>query len=92
VRTETFPTSLPPTHRLPVEEVQHALSGARRVVFLDDDPTRTQTVRQLPVMTSWSVDDIRWALREPTAGYIVFAGNVGDDDALADVVDRLEPK
>jgi hypothetical protein len=66
VRTETFPTSLPPTHRVPVEEVQHAVSDARRVVFLGDDPTRTQTVG--------------------------FAGNVGDDDALADVVDRLEPK
>jgi uncharacterized protein YgbK (DUF1537 family) len=71
VTTETFPTSLPPTHRVSVEEVQHALSGARRVVFLDDDPTGTQTVRQLPVLTSWSVDDIRWALREPTAGFFI---------------------
>ncbi|KAA9162569.1 hypothetical protein FPZ12_010925 [Amycolatopsis acidicola] len=48
-----------------------ALDGARRVVFLDDDPTGTQTVRDLPVLTRWSVEDIQWALRQDTAGFFV---------------------
>ena len=31
----------------------------RRVVFLDDDPTGTQTIADLPVLTSWSVADLQ---------------------------------
>jgi uncharacterized protein YgbK (DUF1537 family) len=71
VSIQTFPTALPPARRVPVEDVQRALVGAHRVVFLDDDPTGTQTVRDLPVLTRWSVEDIRWALRQPTAGFFV---------------------
>ncbi|GHH84570.1 hypothetical protein GCM10018793_49340 [Streptomyces sulfonofaciens] len=52
-------------------QVRRALAGARRVVFLDDDPTGTQTVRDLPVLTRWSVDDVRWALRRETPGFFV---------------------
>jgi len=39
-------------------------SGAR-VVVLDDDPTGTQTVRDVPVVTNWSVPSLRWALVQP---------------------------
>ena len=31
-------------------------------VVLDDDPTGTQSVADLPVLTAWAVDDFRWAL------------------------------
>ena len=44
-----------------VDEVQ----AGRRLVVLDDDPTGTQTIADIPVLTSWSVDDIRWAFRQP---------------------------
>lgn len=30
-------------------------------VVLDDDPTGTQSVADLPVLTAWEVDDFRWA-------------------------------
>ncbi|MHA6523318.1 four-carbon acid sugar kinase family protein [Tessaracoccus sp. G1721] len=30
-------------------------------VVLDDDPTGTQSVADLPVLTAWDVDDFRWA-------------------------------
>lgn len=63
--------SLPAVRPVPVEQVREALRGARRVVFLDDDPTGTQAIRDLPVLTRWSVDDIAWALRQPTAGFFV---------------------
>jgi uncharacterized protein YgbK (DUF1537 family) len=43
----------------------------RRVVFLDDDPTGTQTIADLPVLTSWTVDDLQWALQQPTTGFFV---------------------
>lgn len=34
----------------------------RRLVVLDDDPTGTQSVADLPVLTGWSEDDLAWAL------------------------------
>jgi uncharacterized protein YgbK (DUF1537 family) len=65
------PDSLPALRVVPAAKVQHALVGAHRVVVLDDDPTGTQTVRDLPVLTSWSVDDIAWALAQPTAAFFI---------------------
>jgi len=43
----------------------------RRLVVLDDDPTGTQSIADLPVLTSWSVDDLRWALQQPTTAFFV---------------------
>ncbi|HEY0804006.1 MAG TPA: four-carbon acid sugar kinase family protein [Pseudonocardiaceae bacterium] len=43
-----------------------------RVAVLDDDPTGTQTVADIPVLTSWSVDDLRWAFdRGPGVFYVL---------------------
>lgn len=36
--------------------------GARHLVVLDDDPTGTQSVAGLPVLTDWTDDDLAWAL------------------------------
>jgi len=36
---------------------------ARTLVVLDDDPTGTQSVAGLPVLTRWRVDDLGWAMR-----------------------------
>lgn len=36
--------------------------SARRLVVLDDDPTGTQSVADLPVLTDWTEDDLAWAL------------------------------
>lgn len=33
-----------------------------RWIVLDDDPTGTQSVRDLPVLTAWTTEDLRWAL------------------------------
>jgi uncharacterized protein YgbK (DUF1537 family) len=39
-----------------------------KVVVLDDDPTGTQTVAGVPVLTSWTVGDLTWGLEhaDPT--------------------------
>lgn len=69
-----------------------AFDGARRVVFLDDDPTGTQTVRDLPVLTRWSVEDIQWALRQTTAGFFVLTNtrSLGPEDTAARDRDVVE--
>jgi len=39
--------------------IQHQLQSAgQKVVVLDDDPTGTQTVHGIPVLTNWSVNDL----------------------------------
>jgi len=39
----------------------------RTVVAVDDDPTGTQTVYEVPVLTEWSVDSLTSVLAEPDA-------------------------
>ena len=58
----------------PVREVGTNLDEIRaghRLVVLDDDPTGTQSVADLPVLTRWSVPDVRWALQQPTTAFFV---------------------
>ncbi len=62
---------LPPVRPVSAAEVDAALAGGPRLVVLDDDPTGTQTIAGLPVLTDWSVDDLRWALRQDSAAFFV---------------------
>jgi len=50
-------------------------SGGRKIVILDDDPTGTQTVHGLPVLTTWSVQTLRAALQEPGPGFFVLTNS-----------------
>jgi uncharacterized protein YgbK (DUF1537 family) len=66
----------------------------RRVVVLDDDPTGTQTIADLPVLTSWSVEDLQWALQQPTTGFFILTNtrSLSETDAAErnrQVVDAL---
>jgi uncharacterized protein YgbK (DUF1537 family) len=79
------PEPLPATRPVAAADVRAALAGARRVVFLDDDPTGTQTVRDLPVLTRWTADDVRWALRQDVPGFFVLTNtrSLAPEDAAA---------
>jgi uncharacterized protein YgbK (DUF1537 family) len=53
-----FPADTP----VPAEQVAASVAASKRVlVVLDDDPTGTQSVADLPVLTAWEADDFRWA-------------------------------
>lgn len=73
LRTTTFPDldELPPVRPVTAREVAAAIAGGPRLVVLDDDPTGTQTVAGVPVLTQWSVDDLRWALRQDSPAFFV---------------------
>jgi len=60
-----------------------AVAGAPVVVVLDDDPTGTQTVRDVPVLTAWDEDGLRWALRQGRAGFFVLTNTRSLDPADA---------
>ncbi len=49
--------------------------SGRRLVVLDDDPTGTQTVAGLPVLTRWDGDDLRWAFGQQAAAFFVLTNS-----------------
>ena len=67
---------------LTVDEVR----AGRRLVVLDDDPTGTQTIADIPVLTSWSVEDLRWAFRQPTTAFFILTNTRSLTEA--DAVER----
>lgn len=75
--------ALPPPRRIDAEALAAHVAAGKRVVVLDDDPTGTQTIADLPVLTRWSVSDLRWALQQPTTGFFVLTNSrsLGESDA-----------
>ncbi len=60
---EQLLSSHPAAVELTAETVRNARgSSAHRLVVLDDDPTGTQSVGDLPVLTGWTEEDLFWAL------------------------------
>lgn len=47
----------------------------RKVIVLDDDPTGTQTVHDVHVLTEWMVDTIAEALLEDKAGFYILTNS-----------------
>ncbi|MGP4030918.1 four-carbon acid sugar kinase family protein [Pseudarthrobacter sp. 1C304] len=74
--------AFPAEVRIPARTVAAAVeasseSSPRILVVLDDDPTGTQSVADLPVLTRWDVADFTWAFshringRRPDAVYVL---------------------
>lgn len=60
---------IPDPVEIPATAVAEAREAAPRVlVVLDDDPTGTQSVADLPVLTSWDIEDFAWAFRHRIDG------------------------
>ncbi|MFE9446057.1 four-carbon acid sugar kinase family protein [Streptomyces sp. NPDC006602] len=76
---------LPPVREVSAAEVAARISDGPRLVVLDDDPTGTQTVADVPVLTFWTVDDLRWALRQDSAVFFVLTNtrSLSPEDAAA---------
>lgn len=56
----------------------------RVLIVLDDDPTGTQSVADLPVLTDWSVESLEWALaQQRPAVYVMTNSRSLDPDEAA---------
>ena len=65
-----LPDEWPVDLRTQIQEKVNA--SKRKVVVLDDDPTGTQTVHSIPVLTDWSVETLKTQLsNDPPAFYIL---------------------
>jgi len=71
-----------PTDTTP-DDVRAVRTDARQLVVLDDDPTGTQSVADLPVLNAWSVDDLAWALGTGAAAVYVMTNSRSLDPASA---------
>jgi uncharacterized protein YgbK (DUF1537 family) len=60
----------------PLPSIRAALAASRRkLVILDDDPTGTQTVRDLTVVTCWDVATLRAEFEAPTPGFFILTNS-----------------
>jgi uncharacterized protein YgbK (DUF1537 family) len=78
VDASEYLASQPPELRVPdaLEKIRHQVSeSGRRLAVLDDDPTGTQTVHGVPVLTTWTVEDLRWALEQPSSTFYVLTNS-----------------
>lgn len=74
----------PPEVVVSAAEVAATVAADGRVlVVLDDDPTGTQSVAGLPVLTRWEVEDLTWALEEGSAACYVLTNTRSLDPADA---------
>ncbi|MHB1170905.1 MAG: four-carbon acid sugar kinase family protein [Lacisediminihabitans sp.] len=53
------------------------------VVVLDDDPTGSQSVQGVPVLTRWNSQDLRWAFAQPARAFFVLTNTRGLNDREA---------
>lgn len=82
MKVEVRPTEMIFSELPPFEEIdlRRPIEEARRqkidiVIVLDDDPTGTQTIYGIPVLTSWAVDGIRQELIDGTPIFYILTNS-----------------
>ena len=72
-----------------LEEIQRrVMQSGRRVVVLDDDPTGVQSVHDVPVLTTWTVEDLRWALAQPSPTFYILTNSRSFPETEAVAINR----
>ncbi len=75
---------LMPARPISAEDVRSVRArGARPLIVLDDDPTGTQSVADLPVLNAWAPDDLEWALGTGAAAVYVMTNSRSLDPEAA---------
>lgn len=78
----------PAPRQVSAQQVRDARPGARQLVVLDDDPTGTQSVAELPVLNSWGAEDLEWALATGAAAVYVMTNSRSLSPADAEARNR----
>lgn len=80
-----FPVSTPVDPALIADRVRQS---GRVLIVLDDDPTGTQSVADLPVLTQWGVEDFAWALDTAAPAIYVLTNSRSFDPGTAARINR----
>lgn len=69
----------PPSPSVTADDVRTAIKARQHpdpvFIVLDDDPTGTQSVTDLPVLMAWDVEDFQWALAEQAPAIYVMTNS-----------------
>lgn len=80
---------LPAPFELPHDDISDSAESLEATfVVIDDDPTGTQSVSNVPVLLQWSVDDIEWALNTGARAVYVMTNSRSLSEADAELVTR----
>jgi uncharacterized protein YgbK (DUF1537 family) len=88
VPLDELTANLPPPRTTHPAALAAQVAAGRTLVVLDDDPTGTQSITDLPLLTRWRLDDLRWALRQGTAAFFVLTNTRGLAGEAAAAVNR----
>jgi len=58
-------------------------AAGTHVVVLDDDPTGSQVVHDVPVLITWEDDDLRWAFAHPARAFFILTNTRSLDQRAA---------
>jgi uncharacterized protein YgbK (DUF1537 family) len=79
----------PPDREIPASEVAASVAASgRTLVVLDDDPTGTQSVADLPVLTRFTAADFEWAFAQHAPAVYVLTNTRSLDPAEAEQRNR----
>lgn len=70
------------------DAVRQAMDPETVLVVLDDDPTGTQSVAGLPVLTRWEREDLDWAMAQSAPAVYVLTNTRSLDEAAAEQRNR----
>lgn len=66
------------------DEVRKSTFAANRcLIVIDDDPTGSQSVSGIPVITNWQIEDFDWALSQGLGAIFVLLNTRAEDEATA---------
>jgi uncharacterized protein YgbK (DUF1537 family) len=89
VRESELLAGYPPEVDVPAAKVAASVAASGRIlVVLDDDPTGTQSVAGIPVLTRWSVEDLQWAFAQHAPAVYVLTNTRSLDAAAAEKRNR----
>ncbi|WP_210480862.1 four-carbon acid sugar kinase family protein [Naasia sp. SYSU D00948] len=80
-----FPASRPLD---PAEIADRVRRSERVLIVLDDDPTGTQSIADLPVLTQWEITDFEWALDVEAPAIYVLTNSRSFDPSTAERINR----
>jgi uncharacterized protein YgbK (DUF1537 family) len=85
MRIDDLLAPLPAALQISAAEVAAARPADLALVVLDDDPTGTQSVAGLPVLTRWEAEDLDWALAQDAPAVYVLTNtrSLGEEDAAS---------
>lgn len=75
-KEKVFETLPPEWDQTLLPLIQEKIKGLhQKIVVLDDDPTGTQTVHGMPVLTTWSVPILKRELRKSGPGFFILTNS-----------------